>query len=72
MAQTKKANRAAYDLKTYQDYKIRIRRKSDLNSRVAEYKQAGHSLNHLITDLLCKHFGEPFPHPELDNDRGTV
>jgi len=72
MAQTSKHIRIAYNTKAYQAHKYQVRRYSDLNRRIVEYKQAGHSLNYLITKLLCDHFDEPFPHPELDVETGGL
>jgi len=67
MAQTAQHIRNAYNKKTYQDYRLRIRKDSDINARMTEYKNQGNSMNYLLTKLLCEHFGEPFPHPENDN-----
>jgi len=72
VAQTAPHIRHAYNAKTYQQYNIRVRKNSNLNRRISEYKKNGASLNHLVTTLLCNHFEEPFPHPEKDNTPAVI
>jgi len=68
MAQTSNAIRNAYTKRTYQDYKLRVRRNSDLNTAIQETLNAkGASLNYLVTKLLAAHYGVPMPDPHLDN-----
>jgi allophanate hydrolase subunit 1 len=68
VAQTKKANREAYDKKTYREIKVRVRRNSDLCASIENTLQTkGASLNHIITKLLATHYGVPMPDPHLDN-----
>jgi predicted HicB family RNase H-like nuclease len=56
MAQTSKAIRGAYDKKAYKQYLIRVRRDTDLNRWLEEYKDAGNSVNELIVQKLTEHF----------------
>ena len=68
MAQTKKASREAYDKRTYKEYKLRVRRSSELYAEIEQTKSTkGASLNYIITKLLAAHYGVPMPEPHLDN-----
>lgn len=46
-----------YNAKNYQDYKVRIRKDSDLHSQVEDFKLANpQGWNGLVIKLLEKHF----------------
>ena len=54
-----------HNRRTYQGYTFRVRRGSDLATQLEEYAQYGEtSVNFLMTELLCKHFGCALPHRE--------
>ena len=47
-----------YNAKTYQDYKVRIRKDSKLYNQVEAFKaEKPQGLNKLVTELLEEHFG---------------
>jgi predicted HicB family RNase H-like nuclease len=50
---------------TYKSYLLRVRRKSDLNALLEAHAAQGEtSVNFLVTELLCSHFGCKLPHRE--------
>jgi len=65
MAQTKKEIREAYNARTYREFRLRVRRNSELCARIEATAQTkGVSLNHTITELLSAHYGVPMPDPQ--------
>jgi hypothetical protein len=57
-----------YNENAYVQYLYRVRKRSDLNRAIIEFKgKKGTSLNYIITKLLCDYFDVPFPYPETDD-----
>lgn len=56
MAQTRKEIREAYNKKAYRQYNFRIRRDSELQRWIEEYKDAGNAINELVVQKLTEHF----------------
>ena len=54
---TKKYNKA-----TYANHMFRVRKDSQLEEKIQEMIAQGHSLNWLLTELICKHLDVPIPH----------
>jgi len=68
MAQTNRVIREAYNTKTYREYKLRVRRNSELCQAIEKTMDTkGASLNFIITKLLAAHYGVPMPEPHLDS-----
>jgi len=69
MAQTQKSIRQAYNNKTYREFKIRVRRNSDLCVAMeSTLSKKGASLNFIVTKLLADFYDVSFPESFLDND----
>jgi len=51
-----------YNQQTYASHLYRVRHDTDLAAKLADFKEQGRSLNWLITELLCDHFGVAIPH----------
>ena len=64
---TSTESKGKYNKKAYAQYILRIRKNSELNACIDNFKSMpGTSLNALIIKLLCKHFDVSIPHPETD------
>jgi len=51
-----------YNKKAYTNRMFRVHKGSDLDDRICAHMEEGHSLNWLITELLCEYFKVPIPH----------
>jgi len=51
-----------YNKKAYTKYTFRAHKGSALEDKIQAMIADGHSLNWLITELLCNHFNVPIPH----------
>jgi len=51
-----------YNKKAYTNRMFRTHKGSALDDRIQAHMEDGHSLNWLITELLCNHFDVPIPH----------
>jgi len=54
---TKKYNKSAYA-----NHMFRVRKDSQLEEKIQSMIAEGHSLNWLLTELICSHFNVPIPH----------
>ena len=64
---TSTQSKTKYNENAYAQYIFRVRKRSELNEAINEFKsQKGTSLNYLITKLLCTHFDVLIPIPEMD------
>jgi len=68
MAQTSKAIREAYNARTYRQFKLRVRKNTDLCEAIeASLATKNASLNYLVTKLLAEYYGVAMPEPHPDN-----
>ena len=51
-----------YNKKTYSNYMFRVRKDSQLEVKIQSMIAEGHSLNWLLTELICNHLSVPMPH----------
>ena len=51
-----------YNKKTYSNYMFRVRKDSELEVKIQSMIAEGHSLNWLLTELICNHLGVPMPY----------
>ena len=58
MSQAKRS----YNSNTYNSHLYRVRKGCQLDEQLHAYKNAGQSVNWLITELLCGYFNVPMPH----------
>jgi hypothetical protein len=63
--QTRTENRRRHNSKTYRSFIFRVRKGSELETRLDEYMaESLYSLNFLLTALLCSKLGCKLPHRE--------
>ena len=62
---SKTIEKRKHNRKTYRTYIFRVRRESDLEGLLLKHAQEGEtSVNFLVTEVLCNHFGCALPHRE--------
>jgi len=68
MGKTNTKSKEKYNKNAYARYSIRVRKESELNAEIEKFMNSkSHSLNYVITKLLCDYFEVQMPIPELDN-----
>lgn len=59
---TSSAYSLRYQRDNYHKYPFRVRKGTDLSEALDAYRAKGGSINWLITELMCEHFGVDMPH----------